>query len=490
MDVLQTLMDPRGNIDFSAKPYLYIPWKMHVFSLLTKVGGGDLLRDSYIPVRRPNALEAIAAYEQYTRDLQDWEVHQVGNRPRAVRPPTDAQNEASATFTLNRAREGVLFGKCLDIVKSSLTATQLASVSNFLNNGQMDDRWKVLQILRHFTNLYGTDQVQNTNPIKQQMRAISPAVDGKGALRVLGALTFWNDCLRQISPGAAESDQALLNLLFEKLGDPMFDMVLMNINDSQVSFTQAVGMIHRAIALAEQRGQGRSSGTVFNPATMVQQVATSEYDGSHVNQMAASRPSRPGSLDEVPCWNCKSSSQFQFHSRANCQALHCNNCNKCWLSYRDPGYHVFTECPQGSNSRNNQSRGRSASPAPFVRVGANATRGQARGRSPGSVNNRSSGEPREVKRHRAAPFQVAQTMSETDDQANSFHVEDGFPEGYDQDDDEFFDQEFGINMMQAQSGDRGAVIDGTKPSAPERVLQDSGANLTCTPPAIMKIFLS
>ena len=257
-----------------------------------------------------------------------------------------------------------LAGKALALIQTTLTATQVASISHIFGTTR-DNRTKAMQIMMHFRQCYGHSTMANTNPIKDEMDSLPVATDALSAEYLVAGLTFWNHCLALMEPPAPESDSSMIARLFKKLRGTMFDLVALQINELNPNFVVAISMLTRTLTLHRQRNPTRDSTYPSQTVTSApsyqvnQQSSTSVVTSAPTYQVNA----QSGVPDDTPCWNCRQNPQIAFHTRDSCKALHCANCGSSWASYSHPSFHKFTHCPL----KQSQQRHQSSSSTPFVR---------------------------------------------------------------------------------------------------------------------------
>ena len=258
-DILTSLLKD-GKIDFSSQSFLFIPWNMWVMQQLNDRGLGNVMSPQYQVLHPPPAVDAIRLYHSQVA------FHQLQSAPGLAlgipAPPLPywvivPQNDvytAANRYQTDMQRNEAVFGQVLSIVLSNLTAVQVANVVHITVDPQENGRSKALSIILYYRNLFGSNSMANTNPIKDQMMRIPEATDAVSADYVISCLAFWNTCLAQMLPvSAAESDSALIARLFDKLKASMFDLVAQEINRSNPTFLVACSMVQSTITLARQR---------------------------------------------------------------------------------------------------------------------------------------------------------------------------------------------------------------------------------------------
>ena len=183
------------------------------------------MASTFQPPRQPPAVQQILAYEQ---DLFYYQ-----QNPTTAVIPHQPLNDAY--YSCNRYESDMqkyqaLAGKALAHIQTTLTATQVASISHIFGTTR-DNRTKAMQIMLHFRQCYGYSTMANTNPIKDEMDSLPDATDASSAEFLVAGLTFWNHCLALMDHPTSETDSSMIARLFKKLKGAMFDLVALQINE-------------------------------------------------------------------------------------------------------------------------------------------------------------------------------------------------------------------------------------------------------------------
>jgi hypothetical protein len=492
-DVLHSLIKD-GKIDFSTRTYLFIPWLLNLYHQLNEKGLGNLFKPTYQVMRKPPAVDEIPAYElEFTQHKTLFAQAMLNGTqpppPMLLQRPGNEAYAAANRYQSEIQRVEAHYGQALNVVLTNLTGIQIAGVSYITTNFELDGRLQAIQIISHFQNHYGTNKMANCNPIKDQMSRIPIATDASGADYVISALAFWNSCLAQLLPtSAAETDSAMVSRLFALLQGQMFDLVAQQINLMDPTFLVACDMVQKTITLTRQRSQTlvRSPPAVDSMVNINQVNASSIYSANTV---------------EIPCWNCKYNPQIAPHSREQCQALHCNNCNSVWRSIKDPKYHHFAECPIQLAKLQQRSRLTSQYQSNNVR-GSDNSRGRSRSPSMQQQSTSSAGSTQHRSVRPRVAFQV-RTMAAVDSTPTHSEYEQSLIDQHmdhsdrvitttQQNDDYYSEDEdfiYHFSMLTVKSRPVAAsvLLEHARRIAEVRmVLQDSGANICVTPFAILE----
>ena len=247
--ILETLMRPiNGKVDFSTHNHHFIPWYWHLQKQLCLIGACCILReDCHCTLQCPPVDEC-----------QDILPH---CRDKPLTSPVPLNEICSAQLDTIDGDEYIsllhkqhaLFDRALVVIMDSLTFVQAATVFHIYNDATLSRRQKARDIIGHFRALYGTNEVQNTKPIINEMQSIPPATDCTSAEYLIGSLRYWNSALRLIHPAVCLDDVALIDLLLLKLQSSMFAYIVVKIRRPGVVFSVAVAHIENTITLYKQR---------------------------------------------------------------------------------------------------------------------------------------------------------------------------------------------------------------------------------------------
>jgi hypothetical protein len=256
--ILEALIRPTdGKVDFSHHKHHFIPWYCHLQSLLSAIGASNILRKDYRSVLlRPPVDVYRDNLAQYQNEAQNSSMISADddNDNQSSELLSDADCAIINEYTTLVTAQDALFDRALKVVLDSLTSLQVASVFPIISCEEaLNARQKAIAIVDHFTALYGTNERQNTEPIVEEIKRIPPATDCASAEHLLGALSYWNNCLRLIHPSAAIKDAGLIEILIPKLQASMFAYAVVKISTPGVLFSYAVMQIHNTIVLYQQR---------------------------------------------------------------------------------------------------------------------------------------------------------------------------------------------------------------------------------------------
>jgi hypothetical protein len=412
--------------------------------------------------------------------------------------------------------------KALSLMKGLLGAVPLALIDPIISSNILTTRLKVSASKQRLRREYGAANAPSISAHIGDMDELPPIYDAPSALNFMTSLTLLNSVLRKL--GAAQTDDQLRQRLYKNLIGPMFEKVALDIaTNPLLTYAQACTAVRDIIEVKEQRDNHARHLSAMHPhlfppsgaAPQIQSAWSSSVSPSSHFQppaayaaqipsplpsqqlagyppfasqpssvnpaiMAMQAPPPTGSSDR--CWNC-----FGPHRPRECPAPFCRNCNSSWPSLDAPGYHLFTACQSRSKP---PARKQSYDAPPSTRSGPPR-------RPPFDYRNKRRGS---VNAMTGAPQTDLEAMAGYDDTAwDAYLASQSVDSSYD--DGQYQDPPDGgayYAMMQAQpcsvqmpsiaSCDAGPCAAPTFGSPPQsvlaamRTLQDSGANVSATPP--------
>jgi hypothetical protein len=169
---------------------------MWVMQQLNEKGLGNVISPNYEVLHTPPAVSLIktynalmAAYQLTVQQAQLAGQHPPA-LPQCVQIPSNENYTAANRYQTDIQRMESVFGQTLTTVLSNLSAVQVANVVHITIDPLVNGRLKAITIINYNRDIYGTNSMANTNPIKDQMQKIPEAFDAPSADYVLSALAF------------------------------------------------------------------------------------------------------------------------------------------------------------------------------------------------------------------------------------------------------------------------------------------------------------
>lgn len=403
--------------------------------------------------------------------------------------------------------------KALSILKSLLGPVPTAAVDVILNSNILSPRVKILACRNSLRQQYGQTTATTISAHIADMDELPPIFDAASAQHFMSSLVMLNSVLRRLN--AAQTDDQLRQRLYKNLVGPMFEKVALDIAaDPAMTFAAACTSIQNIIDVKDQRDNhmrhlsamhptifaGLNVGSQIQSAwstvpvlpqytppasyaasiptpTMMSPVSTFQpYPGyppiqsqpSSVNPAILAMQAPPPHV--LPdCWNC-----FGHHRSRDCPAPFCRNCNSSWDSLTSAGYHLFIHCPNRPARKQPREPSRATRPSPAKPVFDYRNKRRA------TVNSMTG----------APQFDLDAMCSYNDAAWDSYLSSQSVSadDAHDDDDQDYSSVIARNTMMCAQTDDcsSSTVLPSTSSSLAitnaMRTLQDSGANVSATPP--------